>query len=37
MRYINPQNLVTGVNNPSNDLVATIEGAEWYESIHCLL
>lgn len=30
-RYINPQALVQGVN-PSNDLVATVGGAEWYES-----
>jgi len=30
-RYINPQALVTGVN-PSNDLVASVGGAEWYES-----
>jgi N4-gp56 family major capsid protein len=30
-RYIDPKNLQTGTN-PSNDLVAVIEGAEWYES-----
>jgi len=30
-RYIDPKNLQQGTN-PSNDLVAIIEGAEWYES-----
>jgi N4-gp56 family major capsid protein len=30
-RYIDPKNLQMGTN-PSNDLVAVIEGAEWYES-----
>jgi N4-gp56 family major capsid protein len=31
MRYINPQNLVTGTN-VSNDMVAAIEGGQWFES-----
>lgn len=30
-RYIDPKILQTGTN-PSNDLVAVVEGAEWYES-----